>query len=198
MIARVATPSRRAFTLIEIMIAMVVVAIVAFAVIPALAPEEGVKLVSASHMLAGDLEYAQSASLATPADPVVVVFDPESPRYWLAHKSDPATPLERPGSGAPYVVEMGQDLAQALGGVGFEVGNVADATIPYDAFGRLDQLADAFVRVHNDSGELFVVISSATGSVAVARTSPPVVEPKGEEAAPIVLDPPAAPVTKTR
>ncbi len=181
--ARSRVSARRAFTLMEMMITAAVIGILAFTVIPAMAPEEGVKLVSASHMLAGDLEYAQSASLSSPSDPIVVVFDADAPRYWLAHRSDPATPIERPGSGSPFIVEMGVDLAQALGGVTFLPENVLDATIRYDALGRLDQLDNAFVRVSNAAGEIFVSISASTGTVAVGKSEPPVI-PQEEPATP--------------
>ena len=174
MTSRPRSTIRRAFTLIEMMISLAVVAILAVVVIPALAPEDAIKLVSASHMLASDLEYAQSASLADPTDPIVVVFDDAAPRYWLAHASDPDTPIAHPSSGSPYIVEMGVETAQQLGGVAIEPFNVADRTIVYDAFGRLDQLDNAFVRVSNATGEIFVAISSSTGSVSVVKQSPPV------------------------
>lgn len=155
---------------------MVVIAILAVVVVPALAPEDAVKIVSASHMLASDLEFAQSTSLADPSDPIVIVFDDEAPRYWLARSSDPATPMTRPGSGGAYLIEMGVDLAHQLDGVAFEPGNVANRIIAYDAFGRLDQLDDAFVRVHNYTGEIFVSVSASTGSVSVVKQQPPVAE----------------------
>lgn len=165
--------ARAAFTLIELMIALVVVAILAVVVVPAMAPEDAVKVVSASHLLASDLEYAQSGSLSDPSDPIVIVFDDEAPRYWLARASDPETPIERPGSGGAYVIEMGIEPARQLEGVRFEPGNVENATIAYDAFGRLDQLDDAFVRVYNHTGEIYVSVSAATGSVSVVNTPPP-------------------------
>ena len=176
---------RRAFTLIEMMIAMVVIAIMAVVVMPALAPEDAIKLVSASNMLASDLEYAQSASLSGPTDPIVVVFDADAPRYWLARASDPDSPIERPGSADAYLMEMGVGLARQLDGIEFEVANVSDNSIQYDAFGRLDQLDNAFVRIHNHTGEIFVSISASTGSVSVVKQSPPVVAP----------DPPADPIS---
>ncbi len=183
--SRPSSTFRRAFTLIELMIAMVVVAIMAVVVMPALAPEDAIKLVSASHLLASDLEYAQSVSLAEPADPIVVVFDADAPRYWLARASDTETPIDRPGTSDPYMMEMGVGLAGQLDGIEFEVANVSDNTIPYDAFGRLDQLDNAFVRIHNHTGEIFVSISASTGSVSVVKQSPPVVAP----------DPPADPIS---
>lgn len=169
--------AKTAFTLIEMLIAMVVMAILAVVIVPALSPEDAVKVVSASHLLATDLEYAQSASLANPSDPVVIVFDDKAPRYWLARASDPDTPIDRPGSGGLYVIEMGVDLAHQLDGIRLEPGNVVDRTIAYDAFGRLNQLNDAFVRVHNHTGEIFVAISSATGDVSVVKQPPPIAEP---------------------
>ncbi len=158
----------RGFTFVELMITVAILAIAAMVALPALRPDDPLKVIGAATMLASDLEYAQSATLSNPSDPTIVQFAEAQPRYWLALQSDPATPILR-ANGKPYEVHFGQDGAQYLGGMSVELEDDPGGAIHFDAFGRLVQTTDARVIVGNTSGALTVTVRSTTGSVAIAE-----------------------------
>jgi prepilin-type N-terminal cleavage/methylation domain-containing protein len=158
----------RGFTFVELMITVALLAIAAMVALPSLRPDDPLKVIGAATMLASDIEFAQSATLASPADPTIVQFADKQPRYWLALQSDPATPILRP-NGKPYEVFFGQDGAQFLAGLQVELQTDPDGAITFDAFGRLTQTEDAHVVVGNPSGALVVTVKSTTGSVSIAE-----------------------------
>lgn len=156
---------RRGVLLIDLAITLAIIGIVLLAVVPTVRPEEHVKLIASSSILAADIEYAQSATLASPADPTVVRFDPNAARYWLALASEPDVPIARPGSGDPYDVTFGQGAAHDLWGLTITLTDVTDATIRFDAFGRVAQAEDPLVTLSGEAGSVLVRVRATTGSV---------------------------------
>lgn len=159
--------ARPGFTFIDLMMTIAVMGLLAAMVAPALSPEEPLRLVNASTMLASDLEFAQSATLAAPGDVTIVKFDPAAPRYWLALASAPDTPITRPYSTNPYEVAFGAGVGEHLTGVAITLTNAPGNTITFDAFGRLTQTTNAGVKLSNTSGQMTVSVTASTGSVNV-------------------------------
>lgn len=155
--------------MIDLAITIALIGIIVVAVIPTVRPEEHVKLIAASSILASDLEYAQSASLASPGDPVIVRFEVEQSRYWLALQSEPDTPIARPGSSDPYEVVYGEGDADDLWGLTISLVNVADGTITFDAFGRVMQADDPRITLANEAGDVRVRVRAGTGSVWIEK-----------------------------
>lgn len=156
--------ARRAVALLDVLLATALLAVLAAIAIPSIRPDDSLKLIGASVLMTADLEYAQSASLATPSDPTLVRFDADAERYWLALASSPETPIPRPGGGL-YEVTLGGAGAEQLDGVGLALEGVTNSTIRFDAFGRLDQPADAQVVFSASTGSLRVRVAASTGSV---------------------------------
>jgi hypothetical protein len=149
----------------EVMMVTLVVAIAAVVVIPGSSGQDPVTIQAASANLSGDLEYAQAASVADPADPVVVWFDAPSNRYWLAKSSTPTEPIDRPGApaGTKYDVRLNEmagnsRLDLTVEGVG--------SYVRFDAMGRLQQTSDIVVTLSNDSGRIDTFIDAESGSVS--------------------------------
>lgn len=168
------TPTRaRAFSLIDTMMAIVIIGIAVLIAIPGAAPSQSLRLVGAATTLVSDLEYAQSATLAAPIDPTVVRILDDPPMYWLARVSEPDKPISRPGSTQSYVVEFGSGdqayLGEVMVGLMDPGGTVVAGTVAFDAFGRLGSADDARIRLSNSSGEIFVEVRASTGSVAIVR-----------------------------
>jgi len=158
--------------MIDLILVLAVLAIVTMLALPSVESDQPLKLVGASTILASDFEFAQSETLAVPADPTEVHIDSTNGHYWLARKSAPTTPIDRPditttGSGVPYEVWYGQGDEGYLAGVQIEIIGVGSGVIAYYAFGRLEQSNDARVKIYNDSGDLFVVVTASTGSVSI-------------------------------
>ncbi|MBN4060356.1 prepilin-type N-terminal cleavage/methylation domain-containing protein [Planctomycetaceae bacterium AH-315-I19] len=157
---------RRAFTFVEMMMVVILMAIIAVVVLPNSTADGTVRLVGAVNIVVADIEYAQSLSLAEPGDAALLRFDEILGRYWIALSSDPTTPIAR-ANGDPYVVTFG-----AAGGVDL-IGIVVDLEnemndLQYDAFGRLSMLGQRTIRLTSaTSGTMRIVITAETGSVFI-------------------------------
>ena len=159
----------RGFTLIDLMVAMAVLALLAVTVMPSTNPEAGMKLISAATVLATDIEYAQSATLSEPGDHTVVIFDADGGGYYLARGSAPLDPIERPGgSGDLYVVRFGEGNARMLDGVGVQEGALVEP-IEFDAFGSVVGEGDRTVTLFTSLGIIEVDVRQSTGSVAIEK-----------------------------
>ncbi|MDX2114083.1 MAG: hypothetical protein SFZ24_00500 [Planctomycetota bacterium] len=155
---------RRAFALLDVLLAAALLAILAALAIPSLRPNDSLKMVSAAVLISADLEYAQSATIAAPGDPTVFRLDEKLPRYWLALASSPDTPITRP-DGAPWLVTLGSGSLASLNELSLRLEGVAGTTVAFDRFGRLNQGDDIRVIIESQAGELPVRISASTGSV---------------------------------
>ncbi len=165
-------PHRRAFTLIDLMLALAVLAIMMVVVVPSAQPDEQVKLLAAATRLAADVEFAQSASLSTPGDPTVVRFAADGSGYWLALKSDADTPILIPNSDEPFQVVFGQGDARGLEGMTAGLTAQDADTIEFDAFGRLTEPDDASIKLENTAGATYISVKATTGSVAILGHAP--------------------------
>lgn len=162
-------PRHRGFLLLDLLLAVVVMAILAAVAIPALRPNDSLKLISAATMITTDLEFAQASTIDDPTDPVVFRVDDKFARYWLAKQSDPETPIDRP-NGSPYEAQFGAGPHDYLTDIGLRLEESADgSTVQFDAFGRLTQTDDVFVMLSSPTGELAVRVASATGSVYIGK-----------------------------
>jgi hypothetical protein len=161
----------RGVVLIDVVMMLAVLGIVLLAVMPSAHPGESMRLVAASTVVASDVEFAQSATLARPADPTIVRFDTEGGRYWLALASDPETPILRPDGVEAYEVEFGFGAHRDLWGIEVDVQGMDDQTLAFDAMGRLVVSSDGVIRLGNSTGELAVVVRATTGSVSVVEGS---------------------------
>jgi len=157
-------------TLVDVLLTAVILSILAVISLPALRFDDPVRLISASTMITADLEYAQSATLASPANPVIVKFDSDGAGYWLALKSAPDTPIPRPGSGDPFEVEFGSGAFPYFQGLKAVLDSGGkDGAVEFDAFGRLQPSLDVRILVINGSGDVAVNVKASTGSVSVSE-----------------------------
>jgi prepilin-type N-terminal cleavage/methylation domain-containing protein len=164
------TPRPSAFTLVELMMTIVIIAVLAALVVPQLEDTDGVRLVAAARLLGSDLELAQVMTIASPAKPVVVVFEPSNGKYWLAYAADPADPIKRPGTEADYVVTFGEGQASGADGVTLHVTGLIGNTVGFNAQGGVDMTfansAPAFRLIRlPDNRWIQLSISPVTGTI---------------------------------
>ena len=158
---------RRAFSLINVLITVAVMAIVAAAVLPSIASGNQVNVTGAAYLIASDLEYAQSISLATPDDPALVCFDTAAAAYWIARADDPDTPILRANGRDPYRVAFGEADAAAAADVTITLAGALDDAIAFDGFGRLVTLNDATITLAGQQGVRRVRVDADTGVVTI-------------------------------
>ncbi len=159
-------PLRRGFLLIDLLMALVVIAILVTVALPALRPNDSLKLISAATVLAADLEFTQASTLNEPQDPFIVRVDDAAARYWIARQSDPEVPITKP-DGSPYEVELG--TAESFPDIGLRLEGGKDGAIVFDAFGRLADGANAQIVLTSPTGELPVRVLASTGSVYIGE-----------------------------
>lgn len=163
------TRLQHAFTLVELMIAVAILAVAVGLIIPSLGPNDRSRLLAAANLIASEIELAQSLSIATPEDRAVVKFDLAAPAgvtWWIAPASAPDTPIMRPYSTTPHVTTLGVGDAADLGGIGVTLVGTAD-TIGFEEFGRPDPPAEIRVRLTNAAGTLDLVLSESTGFLSM-------------------------------
>lgn len=159
-------------TLIDLLMTITVIGIVIAAIAPTLAPQNPVRLIAAGALVVSDIEYAQSATLANPADPTVVRFDTKGLGYWLALESDPDQPIMRPGTTDEYRITFGEGLAASLDGISVDAASIPDFTVTFDAFGRLSTPGNQSVIVYTGDTCVIIEITDTTGSVRLSGEQP--------------------------
>lgn len=164
---RATVGGRAGFALIDILCAVGIIGILVAAALPMLQDEAPMQLIAGSTIVAADVEYAQSATLADPGRPVAFVVDADAGRYWLALTTSITTPIDRPDGSGPYDVTLGVGDAASLEGVAIDERGGDRGAIIFDSFGRLSSLDDASVWLGNGSGWMVVRVAATTGSVSI-------------------------------
>lgn len=157
----------RAFTLIELIIVMSIIAISAVVVAPMLAPRDDVRAESAVRKIVADLNYAQSMAIATQR-PWFVRFNAGG--YDLATESGGTfTVASHPITQVPFVVGIGpaSDEPQlrpvTLGAVSFD----GEMTIAFDALGTPYAWDGSDLTPLSASGSIVITSGSFTRTVTV-------------------------------
>ena len=65
---------RRAFTLIELIITTIIIAVIVSLALPMFSDQSGGRLVAAQHRLWADIQYAQAWTIANPSTPAKIKF----------------------------------------------------------------------------------------------------------------------------
>lgn len=139
----VARRRARGFTLIELMITVMLMGIAAAMVIPAINSTDSTHLAAGVSLMIADMDFAQTMAINVPAEKVLLRFDPDNARWWVAPQSAPNQPYLHLYTNDPYDTTMGAGRAMSAIGVTFTVVDmekvISDYQIAYDAFGALDQ-----------------------------------------------------------
>jgi prepilin-type N-terminal cleavage/methylation domain-containing protein len=150
----------KAFTLLELMVVVVIMAIAGAMMVPMMAGAGEMQALSAARIIATDLQYAQNVSI-TMQTPVTVTFDASADKYTLSNASGP---LKHPMTNKDYVTDFRTtesfeqlDLASAS----FE----GSAALVFDELGSPD--AGGSVTVLAGSQMYRIDVTSVTGTVSV-------------------------------
>jgi len=152
------------FTLVEMLVVVVILAIIGAVVIPLAIGTGGMEAMSAARIIAADLQYAQNVAM-TRQSPVTVQFDTPGDSYSLSNASGP---LKHPMTQADYVVdfqskrEFGQlDIVTVY----FEGSQI----VVFDELGSPDR--GGYVTVQGGPEVYRIDIAPVTGTVTVAAGS---------------------------
>lgn len=162
---------RRAYTILEILMLLVVLAAVGALVIPAAVRASGQPaLRAAANALAADLEYAQAECIATPSALRVVRFDVDGNRYWIAPAAATDAAITHPADGKPYLNDFATGRNMKFAGV--TIKNVTfggtSTTLAFDAYGRpAGYAADPRIVLQADDLTLTIRVDRETGDIAI-------------------------------
>ncbi len=160
--------AHRAFTIVELLIVLVVLAIAATLVVPLLATPHPTKLTAAAELIAADLGFAQTESITHADDPRVVTFNTSTSSWLVAKKSAPDTPITEPVTQAPYNTQLGTGRASQLAGVAIQSYSLGgDARLGFGKFGELDQTATATITLAAGGWTLVISVDPTSGEVSL-------------------------------
>jgi prepilin-type N-terminal cleavage/methylation domain-containing protein len=149
------------FTMVEILIVIVVIAIAAFTAIPMISSAGSVQIRSASNMIIGDIEYAKSISI-TRSQPYSVVFEPTNEKYSLEDQS--GTVIAHPVRAQfDYVVDFKND--GRLSKVNIVSTTFSGNKITFDSLGSPDNGGTIIIEAGGDSVK--IKVEPVTGYVRV-------------------------------
>ncbi len=146
---------RCAFTLVEIIVVLVILAIAATVVVPYATGTSSIQASSAARLIMSDLEYAQNQAITTQT-PVSVTFSVSGNSYTVSNASGT---LIHPISKQAYVVDF--DTLSGFGNVSVSEADFGGASnVTFDALGAPD-----------NNGTVTVVAGPHTYTVTVAPVS---------------------------
>jgi len=149
-----------AFTLAEILVMVVILALIAAMVIPNVVSTSDLQVIAAARMIAADLQYAQSVAI-TSQTPVTVTFDVVHESYALSNASGA---LIHPITKKAYTVDFASQE-------GFGRLNIVSAAFGGGAAVTFDELGAAnsagTVTLQAGSHVYQVSVAAATGKVTV-------------------------------
>lgn len=155
----------RAFTFIEMMMTVAIIAIAALIALPLLTDSDSSYVEAAVGMFMADLDVAQTTAISQADEEVLVRLDTADSRWWVALSSAPDVPLLSSTTGDPYLTILGAGDAYAAEGVVMSTSNVIDDRIGYNAFGQLDQVTNPTITFSRGGASQTLEIDSELGFV---------------------------------
>ena len=159
----------RAFTIIELMIALLIVAIIAGLATELFSGGRHERVDAGVGLLEADMGYARSLAIASPADPVILRIAADGSGYHVARESAPDAALTGPNG--PIRVAFGTGRAEAAGGLTLSGGTIRD--VRFGPFGGvMDPVPTLTVSLADAPERATMVLDPFTGDAAVTYQSP--------------------------
>ena len=167
----------RAFTVVEILLVVLILAISAMMVVPMVGGRESVVIAGATRKIVADLQYAQSYAIAT-RQSIYIRF--QADQYQLCMLSGGAlSMMTHPVDKDPFVVQFGPGGETNLQRVSLPAASIAGRTVlGFDSLGapfafdegtqtRSNLNAVATIQINSGSTTQFINIEPYTGEVTV-------------------------------
>ena len=160
---------RRAFTLFEIVLVLLILGIAAALVVPKAGNLYAGRLKTAANLLASDIEFCQSECIGQPNAPRAVIFDKFHNNYKIVVFSSSAT-IKHPGDGLDYYNDFATGRTAQLAGVQISdvlASTTALTTLTFDAYGRPLITGDLIITLFYSGQTMTVRVKNGTGDVTV-------------------------------
>ena len=130
--------ARRGFTLIELLVVVLIIATLSALAIGMMRPGQEERLQGAARLFVRDVEWARSATLTNPDDPVALRLSSDGSGWVVSRNSTPDTPLVA-SDGSSMRRTFGSGAFEAAAGVRLISGNASQRTIEFEPFGGVRQ-----------------------------------------------------------
>ena len=158
----------RAFTMIEMMISLAVLAIACAVVIPLTGSTALIRADAAARILRADIEYAQVRTIAHPDDPVLLVVAEDGSGWGIARSSDPDVPMPHETTGEPYEVILGQGRASVTTSVDVTFKGLPGGILHFNSLGGLNgHVTDPVFSLKCDASEVQLTVRAGTGFIQI-------------------------------
>ena len=157
--------SRTAFTLVEVLVVAVIMAIAGAIVVPQMLTTGTMRLQAATRMVIADILYAQNEAIAQHA-PRRIMFDPANDLYRLTDQTGTTLTVSWKGGGgtANYVIDLSQD--NRFKGVSMTSSDFGGTSVlEFDDLGA--PIAGGSVELEFDQTRFRVTVAAFTGRVTV-------------------------------
>ncbi len=152
------------FTIAEILIVVLIIAIAAMMAVPMISSASSMQIQSAANVIAADLEYAKSMAI-TMQKTYTVIFDKSNERYQIEDTNGIiAHPIKK---GFPYIVDFGHD--SHLGKV--DITNVdfnGTSRVSFDLLGSPDKGGFIELRPQGGGAPARVTVEPVTGYISIS------------------------------
>jgi prepilin-type N-terminal cleavage/methylation domain-containing protein len=150
------------FTLIELIIVVIVLAIISLVAVPYASSGADIKVLAAARTLASDIQYAQDLAITSQV-PISVFFNISSNSYYLFNTSTSQT-VNNPISKSAYTVDFSSK--HGVSGVDIVSADFSGATrITFDCYGSPENAGS--VVLGYDWASYTISVSAVTGKVTV-------------------------------
>lgn len=155
----------RGFTILEVVIAAVIVAIIAASAINMLVGGRFERVQAGIRLLQSDMDVARATALSNPGDPVVLRLHADGSGYHVARASAPDTPLT--GANGPLSVTFGVGRGESAAGC--SISTVSGVlTLQYGPFGGIeDPVPTVLVTLLDGSERATMLLNPLTGDPTV-------------------------------
>lgn len=169
-----ATCRRRAFTLFELILVIVIVALIGMIALPELQGSANIRLTTAANALAADIEFCENECITHPDTLYVICFSSSSNRYWIALASSPTVPISHPEDALPYQNDFLTGRNVQLTGVSLSSVSIGAGltTLSPDAYGCPGLASDATITLSNGTLKITLTVNASTGDVSIAGAVP--------------------------
>ena len=164
--------ARSGFTLIELLMVAVIMGVLAALSISLMRPGDEERVQGAVRVFARDVEWARSATLTNPDDPVSIHLATDGTGWLVSRNSAPDTPLTA-ADGSVMRRTMGSGISEAAAGVQLTSFSATQRQIEFEPFGGVRTSPAYFDLILPDSGtKCRITFESGTGNIQTSWSNP--------------------------